>query len=87
MTIADYVIHHHEEKIKARTYVRIESFGVKRKYVGGFQKVNMSFAILVHKLSFFILLNLNYFISLTQRLALEILKRSLMKVFQWLHSV
>ena len=47
MTIAGDVIHHHEEKIKPGTYVRVESFGVKRKHVGGFQKGDMPFAILV----------------------------------------
>ena len=31
MTIADDVIHHHEKNIKTRTYMRVESFGVKRE--------------------------------------------------------
>ena len=38
MTIVGDVIHHHEVKITLGTYVRVESFGVKKKHVGGSQK-------------------------------------------------
>ena len=47
MTIASDVIHHHENKIRAGTYMRIESFGVKHKHAGGFRKGDIHFAILV----------------------------------------
>ena len=41
------VIHHHEEKIRTYTYVMITNFGVKCKYVGGFQKSNISYIIFI----------------------------------------
>ena len=47
MTISGDVINHQNDKIKARIYVRIESFGVKMKHVGGFQKGYMPFVILI----------------------------------------
>lgn len=42
MTIAEDIINHHEEKLRPRVYVRVDNFGVKRKYFGEFQKVDMS---------------------------------------------
>ena len=47
MTIAGDVILDYKEMIKVWTYVRIESFGPKKKHVGGFQNGDMPFAILV----------------------------------------
>lgn len=48
MTIAGDIIHHYEEKIRARIYVKVESFDVKYIYICKmFQKCDISFVILV----------------------------------------
>ena len=44
MTIVGDVIHHHKDNLRVGTYARIKNFSVKRNYLGGFKKGDMSYA-------------------------------------------
>ena len=87
LTIASDIIHHHEEKIRARIYVKVESFDVKYIHARCFKKCDTSFVIVVLNNTHVVVLP-PFKHELYPIFYMETcIRRDPTKIFQWLHLV